>query len=42
VTLNRRLTLFLRDGVVEHVHYPVFPPDGSAAAALDWLASARA
>jgi peroxiredoxin len=37
VTVLKRLTLFLRDGVVEHVHYPVFPPDGAADAALAWL-----
>lgn len=37
MTLIRRLTLFLRDGVVAHAQYPVFPPDGSADIALDWL-----
>ena len=36
-TFLKRLTLFVRDGAVEHVQYPVFPPDGSAQAALDWL-----
>lgn len=35
--LLRRLTLVLRDGVVEHVRYPVFPPDADAAAVIDWL-----
>lgn len=35
--LLRRLTLVLRDGVVEHVRYPVFPPDGDATAVLAWL-----
>jgi peroxiredoxin len=38
VVLLRRLTLFLRDGVVEHVQYPVFPPDRAAASALEALA----
>lgn len=38
VVLLRRLTLFLRDGVVERVQYPVFPPDAAAAFALDALA----
>jgi peroxiredoxin len=38
-TLLRRLTLVLRDGVVEHVFYPVFPPDRHAAEVLDWLRS---
>jgi peroxiredoxin len=39
-TLLRRLTLALRDGVVEHVWYPVFPPDTHAAEVLRWLRSA--
>lgn len=30
-TLLRRLTMVLIDGVVEHVLYPVFPPDRAAA-----------
>jgi peroxiredoxin len=38
VTLLKRLTLFLSDGVVEDVQYPVFPPDGAAAEALNRLA----
>jgi peroxiredoxin len=37
-TLLRRLTMVLRDGVVEHVFYPVFPPDRSAADVAAWLA----
>jgi peroxiredoxin len=36
--LYRRLTLILRDGVVDHVFYPVFPPDTHAAAVVSWLA----
>jgi peroxiredoxin len=36
-TLLRRLTLVVRDGVVEHVWYPVFPPDGHAEQVLAWL-----
>jgi peroxiredoxin len=36
-TLLRRLTLILRDGSVEHVFYPVFPPDRHAAEVLAWL-----
>lgn len=35
--LLRRLTLVLRDGVVEHVFYPVFPPDTHAERVLGWL-----
>jgi peroxiredoxin len=37
MTLLKRLTLFIRDGRIEHVHFPVFPPDKSAEAALAWL-----
>lgn len=36
-TLLKRLTLVLRDGIIEHVFYPVFPPDAHAMAVLDWL-----
>lgn len=36
-TLLKRFTLVLRDGKVEHVWYPVFPPDRHAAQVLDWL-----
>ena len=35
--LLRRLTLVLRGGVVEHVFYPVFPPDTHVEQVLDWL-----
>ncbi len=34
VTLYRRLTLIVRDGVVEKALYPVFPPNEAAAQAL--------
>jgi peroxiredoxin len=34
MTLMKRLTLLIHDGVVEDVLYPVFPPDRSAADAL--------
>jgi hypothetical protein len=30
MTLLRRLTLVIKDGCVEHVLYPVFPPDRAA------------
>lgn len=36
-TLLRRLTLVLRDRAIEHVFYPVFPPDRHAAEVLRWL-----
>ena len=37
MTLIRRLTLVLQGGRIEHVFYPVFPPDQSAAQTIDWL-----
>lgn len=37
--LYRRLTLIVRDTVVEHVFYPVFPPDTHAEEVLAWLRS---
>lgn len=37
LTLLRRITIFLTDGVVAGLIYPVFPPDGAAAQALAWL-----
>jgi peroxiredoxin len=36
-TLLKRLTLFVRDGGVERVWYPVFPPDRHADEVLAWL-----
>ncbi|HVQ86996.1 MAG TPA: peroxiredoxin [Actinomycetes bacterium] len=35
--LYSRLTLVIRNSVVEHVFYPVFPPDAHAAEVLAWL-----
>ena len=35
--LIKRLTLILSDGLVEHVFYPVFPPNRSAAEVIAWL-----
>jgi peroxiredoxin len=39
LTLIRRLTLIVADGRIEHVFYPVFPPDQNAADVLAWLQS---
>ena len=39
ITLLKRLTLFVRDGVIESVIYPVFPPNRSAEQALARLAA---
>jgi peroxiredoxin len=38
--LYRRLTFIAREGRIEKVFYPVFPPDRNAAEVLAWLASA--
>lgn len=35
--LIRRLTLVVRGGIVEHVFYPVFPPDAHAKEVVRWL-----
>ena len=37
MTLLKRITLVLFRGEVEHVFYPVFPPDQNARQVLDWL-----
>ena len=37
MTLVRRITLVISDGVIEHVFYPVFPPDTHAGDVLEWL-----
>jgi peroxiredoxin len=39
--LIKRLTLIARDGVIERVFYPVFPPDQNAQQVLAWLGRAR-
>ena len=40
-TLLRRLTMLVDDGLVSHVWYPVFPPDGHAAEVVAALAAGR-
>jgi peroxiredoxin len=42
MTLMRRLTMLIRDGEIERVAYPVFPPDAAAAQALGLLRAAVA
>ena len=39
--LLKRLTFVARDGMIEKVFYPVFPPDRNAADVSDYLASRR-
>lgn len=41
MALYRRLTMIVRHGVVEHVMYPVFPPDRNAQDVIDWLSGAQ-
>jgi peroxiredoxin len=36
-TFLKRLTLVVRDGQIEHVFYPVFPPDQHPAEVVRWL-----
>ena len=37
MTLLKRLTLVIDDGTIEHVFYPVFPPDENASEVVEWL-----
>lgn len=37
MTLLKRFTLVINDGTVEHVFYPVFPPDRSASDVVGWF-----
>jgi len=37
MTLIKRLTLIVTDGVIEQVFYPVFPPDADAERVIAWL-----
>jgi len=39
MTLLKRLTLIVANDKVEHVFYPVFPPDQNAADVIAWLSS---
>lgn len=39
MTLIKRLTLIVREGRIERVFYPVFPPDKNAEQVIHWLAS---
>jgi peroxiredoxin len=37
MTLLKRFTLGIEDGIVKHVFYPVFPNDQSASEVVAWL-----
>jgi peroxiredoxin len=39
MTLLKRLTVVIDDGKIEHVFYPVFPPDRNASDVIAWLAA---
>jgi peroxiredoxin len=39
MTLLKRLTMVVRGGKIEHVFYPVFPPDKHAEEVIAWLES---
>ncbi|MGW7545209.1 redoxin family protein [Streptomyces sp. NPDC054770] len=41
LTLYKRLTVIVRDGVIEHAFYPVFPPNEHAGQVLAWLRDNR-
>jgi len=41
MTLLKRLALVILDGKIEHVFYPVFPPDQNASEVLAWLAARK-
>jgi peroxiredoxin len=40
MTLLKRLTLVIQDGLITHVFYPVFPPDRSATDVVEYLKTA--
>ena len=42
MTLIKRLTLIVHDGVIAHVFYPVFPPDTSAPTVVHWFVERKA
>src|SRR3954471_2963831 len=35
--LVKRLTIIIRGGLIEHVFYPIFPPNENAARVLEWI-----
>ena len=41
MVLLKRLTMVIQDSVIEHVFYPVFPPDRNAADVVAWLQANR-
>ena len=41
MTLLKGMTLILRDGLIEEVFYPVFPPDRNADDVIAWLSDRK-
>lgn len=41
MTLLKRMAWVINDGVISQVFYPVFPPDRSAQAVVEWLQASR-
>jgi peroxiredoxin len=41
MTLLKRFTLIVKEGRVQHVFYPVFPPDRNAGDVITWLTTSR-
>lgn len=41
LTLLKRLTMVIEDGRIEHVFYPVFPPERNVDDVIDWLAKSH-
>ena len=39
MTLLKRFTLIINEGRIEHVFYPVFPPDRNAGDVIEWLSN---
>jgi peroxiredoxin len=42
MVLLKRMAIIAREGMIEKIFYPVFPPDRNAADVIDWLAAQRA
>ena len=41
MTLLKRMTLVIQDGVIRYMFYPVFPPDKNATEVIAWLRGTR-
>lgn len=41
MSLLKRSTMIINNGRIEHVYYPVFPPDRNAGDVVDWMSNQR-